>query len=120
VKIVEELAEKHQVTPRPISDEENSDRLISAIVNDDANILSEGIALCPSDIDAVLAYGYAFPVFRGGPMHYAETFGLRKVYDSICQYRDMYGESIWKPTPLLEQLARKEKTFKQWAEERES
>ena len=119
MQVIEELAEKHQITRRPISNEEISDRLIFALVNEGANILSEGIAQRPSDIDVVFAYGYAFPVFRGGPMHYADTVGLSKVYDSICRYRDMYGESIWTPAPLLEQLAREGKTFKQWAEEQE-
>jgi len=80
--------------------------------------LEEGIAQRASDIDVVYIYGYAFPVAKGGPMHYADTVGVKKVYEKICEFRDRYGEEYWSPAPLLKQLAEEGKSFAQWDKER--
>jgi len=119
MEVVEAMAAKHGVERRPISDEEIQNRVIYALINEGAKILEDGIAQRPSDIDVVFTNGYAFPVFRGGPMHYADAVGIKKVYDSICSYRDQFGEAIWKPSALLAQLASEGKTFNQWGQERE-
>lgn len=87
-----------------ISDEEIVERCIYALINEGARILEEGIALRSSDIDVIYIYGYGFPVYRGGPMHYADTVGVKKVYEKVCEFHEKHGK-LWEPAPLLKQLA---------------
>ena len=101
-----------------VSDEEIIGRLFYSMVNEGALILAEGIAQRPSDIDVVFSSGYGMPRYRGGPMCYADTVGLDKVYAAICKYRDRYGDRYWTPAPLLETLAKAGKSFTQWNDER--
>ena len=81
-----------------------------ALINTGANILEEGIALRASDIDVVYIYGYGFPRYRGGPMFYADTIGLDKVYADVKRFHERHGY-FWRPAPLLEKLAREGKCF---------
>jgi len=90
---------------RQITDQEILERCMYALVNEGAEILEEGIALRASDIDIVYIYGYGFPRYRGGPMFYADTVGLAKVYESVQRFHAAHGQS-WTPAPLLERLAR--------------
>ena len=64
------------------------------MINEGAKILEEGIAQRSSDIDVIYAYGYGFPGFRGGPMFYADTVGLRKIVDSIKSFREGYRGTL--------------------------
>lgn len=105
MQIIEAKAAEFGVKRRTIGDEEILHRLIFALVNEGARILDEGIAQRASDIDVVYVYGYGFPASRGGPMHYADTVGLRKVYDTICNFSEQHGAQYWSPAPLLEHLA---------------
>ena len=89
---------------REISDQEILERCVYALVNEGAEILDEGIALRASDIDIVYIYGYGFPRYRGGPMFYADTVGLDKVYEAVQRYHSAHGE-LWKPAALLAKLA---------------
>jgi 3-hydroxyacyl-CoA dehydrogenase len=99
------------VERRAISDEEIVERLVYSLVNEGAKILDEGIALRASDIDMVYLSGYGFPLYRGGPMFYADTVGLPKVLAAIGQYaRGHHGEA-WAPAALLERLAAEGKGF---------
>ena len=99
------------VTRRKISDQEIVERLVYSLVNEAANILEEGIALRASDIDMVYLTGYGFPLYRGGPMFYADTVGLPNVLAAINKYaRGHHGEA-WKAAPLLVRLAEEGKTF---------
>jgi 3-hydroxyacyl-CoA dehydrogenase len=66
--------------------------------------LEEGIALRPVDIDVIYLTGYGFPAYRGGPMFYADTVGLKNIYDRVREFG-------WKPAGLLEKLAAENKTF---------
>ena len=84
------------------------------MINEGAKILEEGIAQRSSDIDVIYAYGYGFPRFRGGPMFYADTVGLRKIVDSIKSFREGYRGEHWVAAPLLLSLASKEKKFVDW------
>ena len=68
-------------------------------------IVDEGIAQRPSDIDVVYVYGYGFPAWRGGPMHYADSVGLDRVLARINEFRERLGPEHWTPAPLLEKLA---------------
>jgi 3-hydroxyacyl-CoA dehydrogenase len=86
------------------------ERCIYALINEGARILEEGIALRSSDIDVIYVYGYGFPAFRGGPMHYADTVGLDVVYRRICEFQAQHGD-LWEPAPLLKQLAEAGKQF---------
>ena len=110
-------AEKLGVAQRQIDNEEILARCFYPLINEGALILEEGIAQRPSDIDVVYVFGYAFPAAKGGPMHYADSVGLKKVYDKICEFRDAYGDDYWKPAPLLKKLAEEGSTFAQWAKE---
>jgi 3-hydroxyacyl-CoA dehydrogenase len=96
---------------RKISDQEIVERLVYALVNEGALILDEGIALRASDIDMVYLTGYGFPLFRGGPMFYADTVGLPNVLMSIHRYAKGRHPEAWIPAPLLSKLASAGKTF---------
>ena len=111
-------AAKLDVEQRDVTEDEILARCFYPLINEGAKILQEGIAQRPSDIDVVYAFGYAFPVAKGGPMFYADQVGLKNVYDKICEFRDRYGEQYWQPAPLLEQLAKEGKTFAGWDKER--
>ncbi len=101
------------MSPRPVSDTEIVERCIYALVNEGARILAEGIALRASDIDLVYLTGYGFPLFRGGPMFYADTVGLYDVARSMRRFAaaDPRDSAFWQPAPLLAQLAAEGKTF---------
>ncbi len=115
--LIKAEADKLGIEQRDISAEEIIARCFYPLINEAALILEEGIAQRPSDIDVVYVFGYAFPVARGGPMHYADQIGLKSVYDKICEFRDRYGEDYWKLAPLLQKLAEEDSTFAQWAAE---
>ena len=93
-----------EVRRRDIGAEEIIERCMYQLVNEGAKLLEEGIAQRASDIDVIYANGYGFPAYRGGPMFYADTVGLDKVYAAVCRYRDSHG-AAWEPAPLLKQLA---------------
>lgn len=98
---------------RSISDQEITERLIFSLINEGANILSEGIAQRASDIDMVYLSGYGFPQHLGGPMFYADTIGLSAVVEAIEGYRRGHYGSCWKLAPLLKQLAQEGQVFNQ-------
>jgi 3-hydroxyacyl-CoA dehydrogenase len=115
--VVEEVIVKHskelRIERREISDEEIVQRLIFALVNEGAEILDEGIALRASDIDMVYLTGYGFPLFRGGPMLYADTVGLYNVVRAMNGFaRNPHADPVfWEPAPLLAKLTAEGKTF---------
>jgi 3-hydroxyacyl-CoA dehydrogenase len=99
------------VARREVGDQEIVERCIYALVNEGAKILEEGIALRAGDIDTVYLTGYGFPLYRGGPMFYADTVGLRDVLAAMAKYgKGRYGQ-FWKPAALLARLAGEGKTF---------
>jgi 3-hydroxyacyl-CoA dehydrogenase len=98
------------IPQRQISAEEIVDRCIYALVNEGARILEEGYALRAVDIDIIYINGYGFPAYRGGPIWYADTVGLKKVYDRISEFHRTHGE-LWEPAALLKQLAAEGRTF---------
>jgi len=113
--VVNEMIVKHSadigVERRQIAEQEIVERLIYALVNEGALILEEGIALRASDIDMVYLTGYGFPLYRGGPMFYADTVGLVNVLGTIEKFaKGRHGEA-WKPAPLLVKLAGEGKGF---------
>jgi 3-hydroxyacyl-CoA dehydrogenase len=105
------------IPQRQISAAEIADRCIYALVNEGARILEEGYALRAVDIDIIYLNGYGFPAYRGGPMWHADTVGLRKVYQRICEFHQQHGE-LWAPAPLLQRLAESGKTFAEFDKEK--
>ena len=113
--IICQVADDLNVVRKELSDEEILTRHLFALINEGMKILEEGVAQRPGDIDVVYVFGYGFPAYKGGPMHLAETIGLKKVYETICDFRNAYGETQWTPAALLEQLVKENKTLAQWA-----
>jgi 3-hydroxyacyl-CoA dehydrogenase len=115
LEVIEVQAKKRGVERKVINDETILDRLTFALINEGFKILEEGVAQRPSDIDVVYAFGYGFPAFRGGPMFYADTIGLERIYETICVFGHTYGQEFWQPAELLKQLVAEGKTLAQWA-----
>jgi 3-hydroxyacyl-CoA dehydrogenase len=115
--LVVEMIEKHRetlgITPRKISDDEIVQRLVFSLVNEAAHLLEEGIAQRASDIDMVYLTGYGFPLWRGGPMCYADEVGLYNVVRAMKRFakNPLDDAAFWKPAPLLSRLAAEGKSF---------
>ena len=109
-KIIMQVSEELGYERRPIDEAEIIQRCMYPLINEGAKILSEGIAQRPGDIDTVWLYGYGFPRQRGGPMFYADSVGLKKIYDVMSKLYDQHGEWL-KPAPLLAELAAAGKGF---------
>jgi 3-hydroxyacyl-CoA dehydrogenase len=118
-KVIEESAAKAGIKRRKITSDEVLERTLYALVNEGANILSEGIALRAVDIDMLYILGYGYPAMRGGPMWYADTVGLKKVYDRIREFEKEHG-SLWAPAPLLKELAESGKSFADFDKSKEA
>jgi 3-hydroxyacyl-CoA dehydrogenase len=109
-QLVRKWATEAGIPQREISREEIVDRCVYALVNEGARILEEGYALRAVDIDIIYLNGYGFPAHRGGPMWYADTIGLKKVFDRVKEFHKRHGE-LWEPAPLLKRLADEGKKF---------
>jgi 3-hydroxyacyl-CoA dehydrogenase len=103
-KIVRDFMAKAGNKPREITEQEILERCVYAMINEGAKILEEKIAIRASDIDIVWINGYGFPVYRGGPMCYADTVGLKTVVEKLKEYGPRLG-SDFTMSPLLERLA---------------
>ncbi|SET48135.1 3-hydroxyacyl-CoA dehydrogenase [Marinobacter segnicrescens] len=114
-KVVDECRAEMGITPRKISNQEIVQRCVYALVNEGARLLEEGIAQRASDIDMVYLTGYGFPVFRGGPMHYAEQVGLANVVRDMEPFAENPNlqPGFWEPAPLLVKCAQEGKGFDQ-------
>ena len=116
-KVVTDMIEQHRlalgIAPRKISDEEIVQRLVYALVNEGAKIVEEGIAGKASDIDMVYLTGYGFPLFRGGPMNYADQVGVFNVVGTMKRFaaNPQDDAEFWQPAPLLAKLAAEGKSF---------
>ena len=100
----EKISAENGFTRRDISDEEIVDRCILALINEGADILSEGVAQRAADIDVVYINGYGFPIWRGGPMHHANAMGLDVVIEKLNKYREITGNDVYKPSEMLLKL----------------
>ena len=114
--LVQKWSADSGIPQRLISAAEIVDRCIYALVNEGARILEEGYALRAVDIDIIYLNGYGFPAYRGGPMWHADTVGLQKVYQRVCEFHKQHGE-LWEPAPLLQRLAEEGKTFAEFDKE---
>ena len=113
--IIKEFSEKMGKTRREFSKEEILQRCIYPMINEGAKILEEGISYRPSDIDVVWVNGYGWPVYRGGPMYYADTIGLDKVMERLKEFQEQDGDDFWEPAPLIKKLVTEGKGFKDMA-----
>jgi 3-hydroxyacyl-CoA dehydrogenase len=118
--LIEQLAREAGIERRAVTREEIVERCIYALVNEGAHVLGEGIALRSSDIDVVYLNGYAFPSWRGGPMCYADTVGLKTVLARIEEFQAKHGSDLWSPAPLLRQLAERGQTFTEFDRHKET
>ncbi|MFY8118586.1 MAG: 3-hydroxyacyl-CoA dehydrogenase family protein, partial [Roseateles sp.] len=115
--VVETMLAKHReaigAKPRAISDEEIVQRLVFALVNEAAHLLEEGIAQRASDVDMVYLTGYGFPLWRGGPMCYADTVGLFNVVQAMQRFARNPADdaTFWEPAPLIKRLLAEGKSF---------
>jgi len=116
-ELVNDMLGKHRaalgITARKIGDDEIVHRLVYSLVNEGARIVEEGIALRASDIDMVYLTGYGFPLWRGGPMNYADTVGLWNVVQAMKKFagNPADDQAFWQPAPLLARLAAEGKSF---------
>ena len=113
VDLVVRTSRELEIDRREISDEEILQRCIYPLINEGARILEEGIVQRASDLDIVWLYGFGFPRYRGGPMFYADSIGLRHVYEVMQGFCEIHEDWL-EPAPLLERLAREDKTFAEW------
>jgi 3-hydroxyacyl-CoA dehydrogenase len=102
--LIRDFAASKGVAQRAISDAEILERCTYPMINEGAKILEEGKAQRSSDIDIVWIYGYGWPVYRGGPMFYADTVGAKTVLNKLREFQARFGDDF-KPAPLLEKLA---------------
>ena len=103
-QVIRAFAAERGIAQREITDQEILDRCLYPMVNEGAKILEEGIALRSSDIDTVWVKGYGWPVYRGGPMYWADLVGLEKILLRLRELQLEHGDDF-KPSPLLERLA---------------
>jgi 3-hydroxyacyl-CoA dehydrogenase len=99
------------VQRRPIGKQEIVERMIFPMINEGARILDEGVARRSGDIDVVWIYGYGFPVWRGGPMFYADTVGLAYIRDQLAKFAEHSKDKNLEPAPLLLKLAAEGRGF---------
>ena len=111
---VEELilktAAEMGIKRRKIDAQEILERCMYPLINEGAKILEEGLALRASDIDIIWINGYGFPIYRGGPMFYADQMGLDKIAAVMRRLHEQQGDAL-KPSALLERLAKEGKGF---------
>jgi 3-hydroxyacyl-CoA dehydrogenase len=98
------------ITRRQISDDEILARLLYPMVNEAAKILDEKIAIRASDIDVIWVYGYGWPIYRGGPMFWADQVGLRTIRERLLEWQRREGD-VWKPAARLERLVAEGRGF---------
>jgi 3-hydroxyacyl-CoA dehydrogenase len=108
--IIDAERERAGIAPRAFTDDEIIRRYMAAMINEGANVVHEGIALRPLDVDVTFLYGYGFPRHRGGPMKYADSIGLAKVLADIREFAQE-DPIFWKPSPLIVGLVEQGETL---------
>ncbi len=111
--LIERTASEAGIARRSITPEEIIERSVYVMINEGARILEEGHAQRAADIDVIYCTGYGFPNYRGGPMWYADTVGLKNVYARVRDFHQRHGH-LWEPAPLLKKLAEENSTFAEW------
>jgi 3-hydroxyacyl-CoA dehydrogenase len=104
-RLIVDTAAQRGIARSPLGKDAIVERLLFPMINEGARILREGIAQRPGDIDVIWVYGYGFPAYRGGPMHYADSLGLGYIRDRLTAFADKTGDGRHRPAPLLDELA---------------
>ncbi len=110
-RVIAEASARLNRPRRSITQEEIVERMIFPMINEGARILEEGIAARPSDIDVIWVYGYGWPVWRGGPMHYGDQLGLAHIRDRLSFYAESSGNESLQPAALIRRLATEGRGF---------
>jgi 3-hydroxyacyl-CoA dehydrogenase len=110
-RLILATAAKRGISRVGIGKDEIVERLLFPVINEGARVLAEGIAQRPGDIDVIWVYGYGFPVYRGGPMHYADSLGLGYIRDRLTAFAQKTGDDRHRPAALLVKLADEGKGF---------
>jgi 3-hydroxyacyl-CoA dehydrogenase len=110
-QLILDTSKRLGITRREISGQEILERMVYPMINEGARILDEGIAMRASDIDIAWVFGYGWPVWRGGPMHYADSIGLAAIRDRLAVYAKASGDVTLEPAPLLTRLGTEGKGF---------
>jgi 3-hydroxyacyl-CoA dehydrogenase len=110
-RVILDASARLGIPRRPIASEEIVERTIFPMINEGARILEEGIATRPGDIDVIWVYGYGWPIWRGGPMYYADRLGLGHVRDRLAFYAERSGDESLRPAPLISRLAAENRGF---------
>jgi 3-hydroxyacyl-CoA dehydrogenase len=110
-RLIAEASERLGIERRPFTNAEIAERLLFPMINEGAAILQEGIAARAGDIDVVWAYGYGFPTWRGGPMHWADRLGLKVIRDRLSEWSRNSADASLAPAPLLDRLAAEGRGF---------
>ncbi len=113
--LVEQVSKENGRPRRAIGADEIVERCMYALVNEGAKILEEGIAARPLDIDMIWIFGYGFPRYRGGPMHWADEVGLPKLLERLEHYYRTADRDWLEPAPLLRRLVKEGKKFREWS-----
>ncbi|ACB23067.1 3-hydroxyacyl-CoA dehydrogenase NAD-binding [Methylobacterium radiotolerans JCM 2831] len=103
--LIARVAAEHGVARRSFTADAIVARLMYPMVNEGARILEEGIAARPGDIDTIWINGYNWPAWRGGPMHWADTVGLKTIAEALTRFAAETGDDSQEPAPLLKRLA---------------
>lgn len=103
---LERTASERGIARGAVSDQEILERYLFAMIDEGARTLEAGAAARPLEIDMIWLHGYGFPVYRGGPLFYADQLGVSAVYEAAQKYQRKVGAEYWTPAPLLERLAR--------------
>ncbi|MFA7666054.1 MAG: 3-hydroxyacyl-CoA dehydrogenase NAD-binding domain-containing protein [Burkholderiaceae bacterium] len=110
-ELIVDQSRRRGVVRRTIDDQEILERCLYAMINEAAWILEDGVASRPEEIDTIWLNGYGFPRYRGGPLFYADSVGIRSIVARIQHYAGFVGDAYWRLAPLLEQMARQDKGF---------
>lgn len=110
-RIIRDAAARLGVARRDIGTQEIVERTVFPMINEGARILEEGIAARPGDIDVIWVYGYGWPVWRGGPMYYADRLGLGHIRDRLEHYAAQSGDETLRPAALIRRLAAEGRGF---------
>ncbi len=111
-RIILDASARRGIARRKIEPEEIVERMIFPMINEGARILEEGIAARPGDIDVIWVYGYGWPVWRGGPMYYADRIGLAHLRDRLSFYAERSGDASLRPAALISRLAAEGRGFR--------
>jgi 3-hydroxyacyl-CoA dehydrogenase len=114
IEILRAKARELNVPQKTHTEHEILERCLYPLLNEGIRILEEGVALRAADIDVVWTSGYGFPRWRGGPMFFADTIGLKTLYDGMLKYRAEFGPMHWEPCALLTRLAQEGTSLAQW------